>query len=183
MTVYTIPALVWVKGKWCHEAKTAWGIFEVYETPDGHWQYRLDGDSSMFSESLESAKAACEAEWQRRMKASLVEVTLTNGVELIAAERQRQIKAEGWTTEHDDIHTRGELRMAAESYLSAIEYQPAGDDHNGVFDRVEGRVRTKPPREWPWNPSDWKPSDDQVRNLVKAGALIAAEIERLIRTR
>jgi hypothetical protein len=33
--------------------------------------------------------------------------------------------------------------------------------------------------DWPWNDDDWKPSPDPIRNLVKAGALIAAEIDRL----
>jgi hypothetical protein len=36
-------------------------------------------------------------------------------------------------------------------------------------------------RLWPWDPSWWKPSPDPIRNLVKAGALIAAEIDRLQR--
>lgn len=37
------------------------------------------------------------------------------------------------------------------------------------------------PREWPWDASWWKPSPDPIANLVKAGALIAAEIDRLQR--
>jgi hypothetical protein len=39
------------------------------------------------------------------------------------------------------------------------------------------------PNDWPkeWNVDWWKPSDDPIRNLVKAGALIAAEIDRLQR--
>lgn len=37
--------------------------------------------------------------------------------------------------------------------------------------------------DWPWHSSWWKPSDDPIRNLVKAGALIAAEIDRLQRQR
>lgn len=32
---------------------------------------------------------------------------------------------------------------------------------------------------WPWREESFKPSDDQIRNLTKAGALIAAEIDRL----
>ena len=40
-----------------------------------------------------------------------------------------------------------------------------------------GKVR--PCWDWPWAKKWWKPSDDPVRNLVKAGALIAAEIDRL----
>lgn len=34
---------------------------------------------------------------------------------------------------------------------------------------------------WPWATDWWKPSDDPITNLVRAGALIAAEIDRLLR--
>ena len=87
------------------------------------------------------------------------------GVRLIAAERQRQITAEGWSAEHDFIeHDGQQLAWAALSYLrEAIEL-------NGVDD-------------WPWDTQWWKPSDDPIRNLVKAGALIAAEIDRLQRAK
>ncbi len=86
-----------------------------------------------------------------------------NGVELIAAERRRQIEQEDWTPEHDDEHSMGELRQAARAY--------AGDPGHA----------SNPPAGWPWDEEWWKPSEDAVRNLVKAGALIAAEIDRLQR--
>jgi hypothetical protein len=86
------------------------------------------------------------------------------GATLIARERQRQIDEEGWTPEHDDLHRHGELLEAAECYAYAAR--------SGIL---------HPPRGWPWEPSWWKPTDDPVRNLVKAGALIAAEIDRLQR--
>ena len=41
---------------------------------------------------------------------------MTSGIEAIAAERQRQIEAEGWTPGHDDTHDRGELARAAACY-------------------------------------------------------------------
>lgn len=93
-----------------------------------------------------------------------------NGVELIAAERQRQVEQEGWTPEHDDTHLEGEMIEGARAYLSAAFLAEAGRKWVG-----------EPPPTWPWNQSWWKPSDDPIRNLVKAGALIAAEIERLQR--
>jgi hypothetical protein len=37
------------------------------------------------------------------------------------------------------------------------------------------------PMLWPWSGMDWRPSADRVRELAKAGALIAAEIDRLNR--
>jgi hypothetical protein len=88
------------------------------------------------------------------------------GVELIAAELQRQIEQEGWTPAHDDTHDEGELRDAAIAYALAVD---ARTEVATIRDR------------WPWEASWWKPSADPIRNLVKAGALIAAEIERLQR--
>jgi len=79
----------------------------------------------------------------------------------IRAERERQKAIEGWTSEHDDEHDKGELARAADAYC-------------GVWD--VGKV----PREWPWESRWWKPNGRR-RNLVKAGALYTAEIERLQR--
>lgn len=89
------------------------------------------------------------------------------GANKIAEERGRQVVAEGWTVEHDDDHCAGELSAAADCYLLAAKR------------RFEGlKVSTTPPTSWPWSIEWWKPSPDPVRNLVKAGALIAAEIDR-----
>lgn len=85
-------------------------------------------------------------------------------IEEIAAERRRQIEAEGWTPEHDDSHVMGELAMAAACYAAPT-----------MFARADGL-----PELWPWSREWWKPKDRR-RNLVIAAALIAAEIERLDR--
>ncbi|RTS82225.1 zinc ribbon domain-containing protein [Pseudomonas aeruginosa] len=83
----------------------------------------------------------------------------------VQAERRRQIEAEGWTPEHDDEHDTGALASAAGCYAMFSLAYPAGD----------------PSHFWPWDKSWWKPSPDGRRNMVKAGALILAEIERLDR--
>lgn len=89
------------------------------------------------------------------------------GAALIAAERQRQIDAEGWTPAHDADHVGDHLAWAAVCYVTP-EYRRS--TRNGV------------PVDWPWEKWFWKPTpDDRVRELVKAGALIAAEIDRLSR--
>lgn len=90
------------------------------------------------------------------------------GVDLIAAERQRQIDAEGWTPEHDDEHGCGELAAAAACYATEA-WMPLTESHRN------------PPPGWPWEPEWWKPTGDAIGDLVKAGALIAAEIDRLKR--
>lgn len=87
------------------------------------------------------------------------------GVELIAAERTRQIEVENRSPRHDATHRREELAQAAASYAMPPRYRPA----DGC-----------PPLLWPWHIRWWKPTPtDRVRELVKAGALIAAEIDRL----
>ena len=104
--------------------------------------------------------------------------TATDGTSLIAAERTRQITEEGWTPEHDAEHRDGALIDAAVSYAIAAEATYYSDS-NATFDQFRpgsGNV----PRDWPWDGEWWKPSNDPVRNLVKAGALIAAEIDRLL---
>lgn len=97
-------------------------------------------------------------------------------IELIAAERERQISEEGWTAQHDDGHTRGQLSEAGACYATAASAMVRGaepEEFSAEMLISEG--------EWPWDEEWWKPSPDPIRNLVKAGALIAAEIDRLQR--
>lgn len=91
---------------------------------------------------------------------------MRDGSDLIANERARQIIEECFSNNRDDQYTEGQLLQAAECYMN---YQ-----HSET-----------PPVVWPafWSDDWWKPSEDQIRNLAKAGALIAAEIDRLKRAR
>jgi hypothetical protein len=96
------------------------------------------------------------------------------GVHRILNERRRQITEEGWTPEHDFEHGGGDLARAAVAYVLA-SYE------DGLF--MEGELDVSDPTAaWPW-PDGWKPSGDPIRNLTKAGALIAAEIDRLLEVR
>jgi hypothetical protein len=85
---------------------------------------------------------------------------VTKGLRDLMAERRRQVTEEGWSAEHDDAHQTGELAQAAATYA--------------LFDNKLA------PFIWPWAPEWWKPKDRR-NNLVRAGALILAEIERLDR--
>lgn len=99
-----------------------------------------------------------------------------NGIQLIAAERQRQWQAEGFSFIHDDGHTDGSLSEAGAAYAKVASAQVRGAEaHEFPADMMitEG--------EWPWDAESWKPAGDPLRNLIKAGALIAAEIDRLLR--
>lgn len=97
------------------------------------------------------------------------------GIELIKTERQRQVSQEGWSAEHDAQHREGELIDAAKAYIDIAWEYVAGDLYSDDQLQV--------PSNWPFEASWWKPSEDPIRNLVKAGALIAAEIDRISRLR
>ena len=104
-----------------------------------------------------------------------------SAIEDIATERKRQVDAEGWTPEHDDGHKHGEIALAAASYAAhtapkldpwikvgfAGRTQMAGDFN--ISDLL-----------WPWDLRWWKPKNRR-RDLIRAGALIVAEIERIDR--
>lgn len=93
----------------------------------------------------------------------------------VVAERQRQQSVEGWTPEHGDLHDSGELAGAAACYA---HYTNA---RGWVFPTNPGDYQSADePNNWPWDPAWWKPTNPR-RDLVKAGALILAEIERIDR--
>lgn len=86
----------------------------------------------------------------------------SEGARLITLERERHVTDEGWTPEHDREHGADVLALAAVCYAMPEPVRGAN-----ILDA------------WPWSPEFWKPTpDDRVRELVKAGALIAAEIDR-----
>ena len=87
---------------------------------------------------------------------------------LIGEERRRQIKIEGWTLEHDDTHTDGEMLRAAVIYMNHGTERQSPIQPSGA------------PLAWPWGVEWWKPKDRR-RNLIRAGALCLAEKQRLSR--
>jgi hypothetical protein len=92
-------------------------------------------------------------------------------IDEIAAERARQIEVEGWSPEHDDTHTHEEMAMAAAMYAlpAFARHLLIGIHPETILDRL-----------WPWDRKWWKPGKRR-RNLVKAAALLVAEIERIDR--
>ena len=85
------------------------------------------------------------------------------GVELIAAERRRQVEVEGYTADHDAAHSGRDVVWAAIAYAFAA-----------IFPTHPGHAL----RFWPWSASTFKVSSSVERSLVKSGALIAAAIDR-----
>ncbi len=87
----------------------------------------------------------------------------------VQAERRRQVEAEGWTPEHDDAHSHGQMARAAACYALAGSSAPN-----------DGTAALLVSLAWPWDEQWWKPTTTR-RDLVKACALGLAEIERLDR--
>ncbi len=90
-------------------------------------------------------------------------ITLNRAAQDVVLERQRQVSGEGYSLCRDDGYVKGELSEASATYASL-----AGNP---------GSLSTQ----WPWGAKTFKPSADRRRDLVKAAALILAEIERLDR--
>lgn len=161
---------------------------DIYESAERYWQERLAtakrrGAERMREAAEEIARSIGEGEpapaglgsaastWEdgaldagdkiaAAIRARQEPKASQDGASAIAAERERQVRVEGWTPEHDDTHVTGELIRAAICYAKGFGNAP------GVH--------------WPWPDSWWKPKDRRS-DLVRAGALIAAEIDRLDR--
>ncbi len=119
-----------------------------------------------------------------------------SGIELIAKERKRQIEEEGWTAEHDDEHDDESLALAAVCYATPARLyvmqvyasgphfrDPWPDSWDDCFDkRFHYGERKRNPGNTPPRPETYT-KRERLDLLVKAGALIAAEIDRLQRAR
>lgn len=114
---------------------------------------------------------------EKRVEAGAPALALTSAARDVLAERQRQFN--DWTPEHDDQHGDGAMAAAAACYA----LHSAGDSAIGSG-KLNRMAKANYPKLvgnlWPWGAEWWKPRESR-RNLVKAGALILAEIERLDR--
>ena len=105
----------------------------------------------------------------------------SEGIRLIAAERQRQVESEGWSTDHDvRAHCPGDLSDAAACY-AAFRDGERSDLYRAVQHPFDCVLGVDYGAVWPghWHPSwDKRGKHNRLRRLVIAGALIAAEIDR-----
>lgn len=100
---------------------------------------------------------------------------VTDAAADVLAERQRQVTEEGWSSKRDDTHKNNEMAFAAACYAFHAAAASWDMEDNGIpYDSHPA------PKNWPWEPEWWNPESAR-RDLVKAGALILAEIERLDR--
>jgi ribosomal protein S27AE len=91
----------------------------------------------------------------------------------VIAERQRQTTGEGYHAAHDDEHTDRSLAAAGACYAVMGSLASGERSYIGLYG---------PFGLWPrsWDIKHFKPKDPR-RDLVRAAALIVAEIERLDR--
>lgn len=188
--VWRVKELEWDNAWGYAEAKTPIGSYVVRSRRDGAFDWCLDGVCSCWASSEQSAKSAAQRDYAARILAAIEiqssdvearrdcseasrrnssepEPSTSEAIADIAAERRRQIDVEGWTPEHDDSHSRGELACAAGCYALVA---------GGLMDWF----RISSLKLWPW-PREWFRPNNTRRALVKAGALIVAEIERIDR--
>lgn len=126
---------------------------------------KAQAQSSKWLEAYHKA-VSIGARYEERI-AELESRTVTAAAADVLAERQRQVTAEGWTPEHDDQHVNFEMAIAGGLYaISSADSHP--------------KFRNSAPSAWPWDKKWWKQAGPR-RDLVKAGALILAEIERIDR--
>lgn len=103
------------------------------------------------------------------------QIELTAAARDVLAERERQRSVEGWLPYHDDKHVNGELANAAAAY-ALVSAMPSRTRRlvTGIYSLNNISMLADI---WPFSKSWWKPKDPR-RDLVRAGALILAEIER-----
>lgn len=121
---------------------------------------------AMLDSATDALRATLATIAAPRASAGTFDDGVTQAARDVLAERERHKTVEGWTEAHDDTHVEGDMARAAACYALVAANYPADD-------RVIHRF-------WPWLDAWWKPTNPR-RDLVKAGALIIAEIERLDR--
>lgn len=185
-----------------HDGCSGWCVCECQERQAerlvGRIASEADLSESVVDEVLEAATALGLTLVTKEVALAAATVAATTaGVTAIAVERDRQVTDEGWTAAHDDQYVHDELAMAAATYAL-----PPGDREVRWFVEAHGGAgqpvdverpewvrparacfewQSDSPRTWPLPDAWFKPSADRIRELAKAGALIAAEIDRTIR--
>ncbi|HGN3545575.1 hypothetical protein P3C80_29700 [Pseudomonas aeruginosa] len=173
-TLYTAPAQAQ------HSVPEGWMLVEcgiwTQEQVDEMQKTVARFRNSEFVDDRALAMAVADAGQCKAPEISLAELlAAAPGTEVpqawldVQAERRRQVEAEGWTPEHDDAHSYGQMARAAACYALAGSSAPN-----------DGTAALLVSLAWPWDEQWWKPSTAR-RDMVKACALALAEIERLDR--
>lgn len=141
--------------------------FEKVASDGGMWPKAIERDAK--GDYILMATASGWSWWQTARSAPTAAQgldALTQAARSVLAERARQISAEGYTPEQDDGYNPGVLAL-----------------HGGLYacHAYDNLTKKRTPEGWQWDAKWWK-SKDPRSNLVKAGALILAELERIDRS-
>ncbi|HDT3905559.1 TPA: hypothetical protein ACXP60_001079 [Klebsiella variicola subsp. variicola] len=165
-----------------HLRKLALSLVEALELKEQQRNGELETYSKTAIEFREAArdesrhlKLELEIAEKRIAKLESRTVTVTAAAADVLAERKRQVSVEGWTPSHDDAHKNNEMAFAAACYAfhaaaASWDLEDCGTDYDSH----------PAPKNWPWEPEWWKPKSARA-DLVRAGALILAELERIDR--
>jgi len=97
---------------------------------------------------------------------------MSKGVELIAIERKKQIEELKWDYKDDVLYADEQLALAGACYALPLSYKDdfeemRSEEHQSLLEAI-----------WPWDEKYWKPTPmNRIKELAKAGALIAAQID------
>lgn len=97
----------------------------------------------------------------------------------VFTERERQVVEEKWTPEHDDEYKLGELAKAGATYAMASTVSAEQARWRYLTTPAESLMSLLQ-RLWPWGNHLFEPVNPR-RDLVRAAALLIAEIERIDR--
>lgn len=119
-------------------------------------------------------------EINKSIRQSIADAVLSENVEAatqaardVLVERRRQVEKEGYEPDHDDEHKNEEIAAYAAYYAMPPGVREWSAAETGYAETFGEAIV----------PDGWRPTTlgDRRRELVKAGALILAEIERLDR--
>lgn len=100
---------------------------------------------------------------------------METGVEIIAKERKRQIEELGFDYTNDSLYADQQLARAGAWYAMTKLNRGEFKKTNEI---TEEELGIKSQEIWPWDRKYWKPTpEDRIKELAKAGALIAAQID------
>lgn len=169
-------------------------IVDALNGPAHGWSIRAggmaDGAPVICLQHVDGRMIDVNVDVEERRSLFMFRRPITEALRDVALERERQSLphgvdrgagfGEGWSNDHDDRHNRGELAAAAGVYALAAARLTGETQPDDRF-RHDGVIPANLSGFWPWAAGWWKPSGGVRRMLVKAAALILAEIERMDR--
>ncbi|WP_227509203.1 hypothetical protein [Acinetobacter johnsonii] len=143
-----------------------------------HEQTYFDEQTQCYENDIGEDTESINMAWMAWQSAKAQAVPEGFAIKDVINERQRQINQEFYSTENDDEYKQNELLRAAVCYAENVVRRGWVFDSNFGPDVYQ---EEEVPDLWPWDLDFWKPRNPR-RDLVRAAALLIAEIERIDRS-